>query len=383
MGICRHPSTSAVFAKLVNPLLCICIIFVILYVGQEFLKPFAFSCLLAILLISPCSFFERQGCARGIASLISLLLALLVFFVVFYFISNSLLGFRNDMPLMIQNLNDSLHQLENTIQQKFHMSTEKMQELINSSSTKVIPSTYSIINTTVTTVTNVFFVSIVIFITTFLLLLYRSLIVLFFTSLFAAQYTERIHDMFSKTRFVIRSYIVGLFIEMIIVAAAYCLGLFIIGVKYALLLGVIGAILNLIPYLGIFMALILSTLITLTTNSPGKIIWIIACLLLIHITDSNILMPKVVGSKVKINALVTIIGVIIGSALWGIPGMFMAVPFMAIMKVVFESIEPLQPFAIIMGDDTTITPASRPVLKKIANTVRRRKNKEQGTSNKG
>ena len=111
MSVCRHPSTSTVFSKLLNPLLCICIIFVILYVGQGILKPFAFSCLLAMLLISPCSFFERQGFPRDIAALISLIMALLVFFVVFYFISNSLLSFRNDIPLMIQNLNDAIHQL--------------------------------------------------------------------------------------------------------------------------------------------------------------------------------------------------------------------------------------------------------------------------------
>src|SRR2546423_561400 len=377
MGICRHPSTSVVFAKLVNPLLCICIIFGILYVGQEILKPVSFSCLLAILLISPCDFFERQGFPRGIAALVSLILSLLVFFVVFYFISSSLLSFKNQVPLMMQNLNESIGKLEVLIQQTFHVSTQKMQEFINSSSSKVLPSTSAIINSTVSTVTNVFFVSIIIFITTFLLLLYRGLIILFFTNLFADKYTGQIRDIFIKIRFVIRSYIVGLFIEMIVVATAYSTALFIIGVQYALLLGVIGAILNLIPYLGIFMACILSFLITLTTTSPGKIIWIIIFLLVIHLTDANILLPKIFGSKVKINALVTIMGVIIGSALWGIPGMFMAVPAMAILKVIFEGIEPLNAFAIIMGEDISVIPNNKThVLKRITNSVRRKQIKK-------
>jgi len=371
MAVCRHPSTSVVFTKLVNPLLTISILLVILYVGQEILKPFVFSGILAILLISPCSFFERQGFSRGFASMISLLLALLVFIIVFYFISNSLLSFKNDIPQMMQNLNDAIRQLEVTIQHKFNVSNQKMQDLVHNSTSKVLPSTSTLMFTTVSTVTNVFFVSIVIFITTFLLLLYRGLIVLFFTTLFAERYTENIHGIFSKTRFVIRNYIVGLFIEMLVVAIAYCTALFLIGVKYALLLGVIGAILNLIPYIGIFMACILSSLITLTTTTPSKIPWIIIALLIIHLTDANILMPKIVGSKVKINALATIMGVIIGSALWGIPGMFMAVPVLAILKVIFEGIEPLNAFAIIMGDDTTAP--SRHMLRKIASKVRRRK----------
>jgi predicted PurR-regulated permease PerM len=371
MAVCRHPSTSVIFTKLLNPLLVICILFVILYVGQEILKPFAFSCLLAILLISPCKFFERQGFPRGFASLVSLILAVLVFIVVFYFISNSLLSFKNDIPQMMQNLNDAIAQLEKMLQENLHVSSQKVQDIVRNSTNKVLPSTSTLMFSTVSTVTNVFFVSIIIFITTFLLLLYRGLIVLFFTSLFADKYTESIHSIFFKTRFVIKSYIVGLFIEMIVVATAYCTALFLIGVKYALLLGVIGAILNLIPYLGIFMALILSSLITLTTTSPGKILWIIVALLIIHLTDANILMPKIVGSKVKINALVTIMGVIIGSAVWGIPGMFMAVPVLAIMKVIFEGVEPLNAFAIIMGDDTSVS--SRHVLKKIASKVKRKK----------
>lgn len=373
MGICRHPSTSAVFTKLVSPLLCIIMIGGILYFGQETLKPFAFSCLMALLLISPSRFFERQGFPRGIATLISLLLALMIFLVVFYFISNSIVSFKNDLPQMEDNINDLIAKGEQWAQKTFHLSQSKMQAFVRSSTTNVLPSTSSIINTTVSTVTSVFFIGVVIFITTFLLLFYRGLIVLFFTSFFAKEYTERIHGIFSRIRFVIRSYIVGLFIEMVIVAIAYSTALFIIGVKYALLLGVIGAILNLIPYVGIFIACILSALITLTTNSPSKVVWVVIALLFIHITDSNILMPRIVGSKVKLNALVTIMGVIIGSALWGIPGTFMAVPIMAIMKVVFEDVEPLQPFAILMGDDTTVPHPAKPDLKKLTSRVVRRR----------
>src|SRR5689334_1160180 len=110
MGICRSSSTSVVFAKLVNPLLCIIIVLALLYVGQEILKPLAFSCLIALLLISPARYFERQGFPRAAAALICMLLAMLVFVVVFYFISNSIVSFRNDLPLMMNNINESIHQ---------------------------------------------------------------------------------------------------------------------------------------------------------------------------------------------------------------------------------------------------------------------------------
>lgn len=371
MSICRDSSFSALFAKMVNPLLCVAIITALLYWGQEILKPLTFSCLFALLLISPCNFFERQGFPRGMAALVTMLLALMLFIVIFYSISSSIISFRSDLPRMIQNINDLVQRLESNLQQKFHLSPQKMQEIVNSSTSGILPKTSAIINTTVNTVTSLFFVGIIIFITTFLLLFYRSLVVQFFVSFFADQFTDRIHGVLSKIRFVIKSYIFGLFIEMLVVAAAYSVALLVIGVQYAFLLGVIGAILNLIPYLGIFMALILSSLVTLSTDQPQKVIWVIIAILAIHMTDSNILMPRIVGGKVRLNALVTILGVTTGSALWGIPGMFLAVPIMAILKVIFEEVQPLQSFALIMGDDTT--QEHKTVLKRIANRVSRRK----------
>lgn len=371
MGICRDSSTSILFAKLVNPLLCFVIILFILYVGQEILKPFAFSCLMALLFISPCAFFERQGFPRGVAAMIVLLLGLIIFFVVFYFIYNSIISFREDLPLMTKNIEESITQLQGWIQRTFDMNKKEVKSIIDNSTDNMIPSTSSIVNRTVNTVTGIIFIGILIFITTFLLLLYRGLIVQFFTSFFADEYENRIYSIFSKTRYVIRGYIGGLFIEMLIVAVANCAAFFFLGVKYALLLGVLAAILNIIPYVGIFVACVLSALITLTTNTPTTVLWVVISLIIIHMIDSNILMPKIVGSKVKMNALATIIGVIIGSALWGIPGTFMAVPILAILKVSFEEIAPLRPFALLMGDDDTEKSLSRPVIKKIVSRVRR------------
>jgi predicted PurR-regulated permease PerM len=376
MGICRSSSTSAIFAKLVNPLLCLIIIFAILYLGQEILKPLAFSCLIALLLISPCRFFERQGFPRGISALISMLLASIVFFVIFYFISNSIVSFRKDLPLMMQNIDESIKQLEQWVQKSFHISRQNMKDLVESSTNNVVPSTSSIINTTVTTVTSLFFIGIIVFITTFLLLLYRGLIVVFFMNLFADAYSRNITNVFSKIQFVIRGYIVGLLIEMIIVAAAYFTAFLILGIKYALLLAVIGAILNIIPYLGVIITCVLTALITLTTNSPATVLWAVASIIVIHMIDSNILSPKIIGSRVKINALASIVGVITGSALWGLPGTFMAMPIIAIMKVMFEEVEPLRPFAIIIGDDTEVQSLSKPVLHRIARSVSRKKAKK-------
>jgi predicted PurR-regulated permease PerM len=147
-------------------------------------------------------------------------------------------------------------------------------------------------------------------------------------------------------------------------------------VKYAFLLAVIGAILNIVPYLGVIITAVLTALITFTTNSPTTVIWAVGSIIIIHMIDSNILSPRIIGSRVKINALASIVGVIMGSALWGLPGTFMAMPIIAIMKVVFEEIEPLRPFAILLDDDTEVKSISKPVINKIARSVSRKKTKK-------
>jgi len=363
-------STSSVYTKLLPPLLCFTLIIVLMYVGGSVLKPIFFAGLLAILLVSPCKLFERAGFPRGIASLISLLLAIMVFIVLFYFISNSIIQFRNDVPVLLERLNDSLIRIELWAQEQFDISPEKMKEIVSSTRESITPSTSYIINT-ITSVSGTVFLSIIIAIYTFLLLLYRSLIARFFVSLFQKQHSATIYNIVEKTRYVIKSYIVGLFIEMLVVAAANCAAFYILGVKYALLLGIIAAIFNIVPYLGIFSACVLCTLITFTTNSLSTVIGVIISLIIIHMIDSNILMAKIVGSKVKLNVLASIIGVVFFSATWGLAGTFLAIPIMAILKVIFDEVEAFHPFAILMGDDVAVQSASKPVLRKIASSVRR------------
>ncbi|HET7897023.1 MAG TPA: AI-2E family transporter [Flavisolibacter sp.] len=369
MGVFRDVNTSVIFSRMVNPLLCFALLLWILYVGQPVLIPFSFSCLFAILLVSPSRWLEKLGLPRGFAVLICLLLALVVFFFVFYFISSSVVSFRNDFPQMMQNIQQALSDLQVWLHNQFHISTNKVREFMNTSTARVLPQTSAIVNTALSTVSSAFLTGVIIFLQTFLLLLYRSLIIKFFVSLFAEEFSSHIYNIMARIRTVIHSYLIGLFIEMLAVAVAYCGALFIIGVKYALLLGVIGAILNLIPYLGIFIACILTALITFSTNSHSAVLWSVISILVIHLTDANILLPKIVGSKVRINALTTIMGVIIGEAIWGIPGMFLAVPAMAILKVLFESIPALLPFAILMNDEHHPISTKKPILQRLANKV--------------
>jgi len=119
-----------------------------------------------------------------------------------------------------------------------------------------------------------------------------------------------------------------------------------------LLLSIIGAILNLIPYIGGLIAVFLISFITYTnTGEVSKLILSIVIFLVVQFIDNNFIYPRIIGSKVKLNALVCIIGVIVAVSLAGIGGMFLCIPFVAICKTVFDRVDELKPWGMLLGDD--------------------------------
>ncbi|RZL40698.1 MAG: AI-2E family transporter, partial [Pedobacter sp.] len=159
-------------------------------------------------------------------------------------------------------------------------------------------------------------------------------------------------DILCQIKVAVKSYLVGLIIQMVSVATLTSIGFMIAGIKYAILLGVLTGLLNLIPYLGILIAMVVSIFATLTgTPDLSMIFGVIIVTIIVQLIDNNILVPLVVSSKVEINAMVSIVGIIIGGAIAGISGMFLAIPIIAILKVIFDRIEPLKPWGYLMGDD--------------------------------
>src|SRR5665811_2519216 len=131
------------------------------------------------------------------------------------------------------------------------------------------------------------------------------------------------------------------------VAVVCCSVFMLLGIKYAILLGLITALFNIIPYIGIFTALLLNVVITFaTTAAATKVLLVVITVVSMHLIDSNILLPLIVGSKVRINAFITLLGVVLGEMIWGISGMFLSIPVIAIIKIIFDRVESLQPWGL-------------------------------------
>jgi predicted PurR-regulated permease PerM len=185
----------------------------------------------------------------------------------------------------------------------------------------------------------------------FMILFYQPLLLEFIRRLFKENHQSQVSEIVTQTKIVIQRYLIGLIIEATIMTILYSITLLILGIDYAIILAIIGALINVIPYVGGLVGVALPMLVALATKDTiWSAFYILAIFYFIQLIDNNYIVPKIVASKVKINALLSIIAVIAGNALWGIPGMFLSIPLLAIVKLICDHIEPLKPWGFLLGD---------------------------------
>lgn len=350
-------------AKLSFNLLTIVLIGVIIFLGQDILMPICFAVILAFLLLPVNKWLVKLGLPPVPAMLISILLAVLFIAGIIYFLSTQIANFMDDLPKIKQNLNRHMTTVQQWVRENFNLTRKEQQAAIESASKDIQSGGTGMLGTTFLTAASALILVVLLPIYTFLILYYRDLIRHFFVSVFATKHKAAVEEVMFESRIIIQSYMVGLLIEMAIVAALNATGFFIIGIDYAIFLAVLAAILNLIPYVGMLVATVICMLITLAnSNNISDILWVGVVLIIVQFIDNNIIMPYVVSSKVKINALVTIVGVLVGGALAGVPGMFLSIPGLAIMKSVFDRVDGLQPWGMLLGDDK---PKARPIVHRL------------------
>lgn len=338
------------FLKLSQITLGLLAFFYIMYIGQDIIVPLIFSLILAILLNPVVNFFTRKKFNRVLAIMISIALLILVIGGILYFIGAQASMFSDSWPEIKLKFNELLAQALTWFSQTFHVGQGKINTWMATQKSAGMTGASGMIGSTLTSVGSTIVVVLLTPVYIFLYLFYKPLLLQFIAKLFESEQHSVVSEVLNQTRSLIQNYLVGLMIEMAIVATMNSVALLIIGIKYAILLGVIGAILNLIPYIGGIIAIGLPMIMALISGEPRSALFVLLAYIVIQLIDNNFLVPKIVASKVKVNALVSIIVVLIGGALWGVSGMFLAIPLTAIIKVIFDRIKGLEAYGFLIGD---------------------------------
>ena len=267
------------YIKLPLILISISIITVGLYLGQDILIPILLSILFAILL-NPFTIFlnQRLKIPHALAAVLSVVVFILFFTGIIIFVSWQIGDIVSDWESIKKNISAHYHHIQLWIKQNYQISYRKQEKYIQQASASSITGDSELMGNTLNSITDFLLSFILIPIYTFLFILYKTLFINFLHKLVKESQQNKLRDILHQIKLSIHSYLMGLLIEMAIVATLTTAGFMIIGIQYAVLLGVITSVLNLIPYIGILVGIIFASLVTLTTSTQlSDIVWIIIC----------------------------------------------------------------------------------------------------------
>jgi predicted PurR-regulated permease PerM len=310
----------------------------------DILIPLAFAVLIAILL-NPLYVRMEKKIPKVPAIIFSILLAIFFLVGLFYFLSTQIAGFVDKVPLIQKKVSALMTNADRWSNNHFGINLKKQIASIDSGGSSLVRSTLGTILGTLSVV-------VLIPIYVFMMLFYKPLILDFLFNIFAEKHSLRVAEILSETKAAVQSFMQGLMIETAIVCTLNSIALIVIGVPSAVVIGVIGGLLNLLPYIGGLVAIALPVLmLTITREGYSAQLLVIASYLVIQFIDNNILVPRIVSKKVQINALISIVIVLLGGALWGIAGMFLSIPFIGVLKIIFDRVDELKPWGKLLGDE--------------------------------
>ena len=276
------------------------------------------------------------------------------------------LSFSDSWPIFVDKFTDLLNQTIKSASGYFDIRQPIIHDWITKTQHELITIDGTLIGQTIMSVGSMLAALVLVPVYIFVILFYQPLLIEFIHRLFDKSQQNQVNAIVTQTKSVVQHYLVGLIIEAVIVGSLNALGLLLLGIEYAIILGILGAVLNLIPYIGGIIAVGLFMMVALVTKSSAWFaLYVFGVHTFIQLIDNNFIVPKIVASKVKINALFSILVVLVGNALWGIPGMFLSIPLLAIVKVIFDHIESMKPWGFLLGD--TMPPLIKFKKKKVGN----------------
>ncbi len=342
------------YVKLACVLISILLLGYLAKIGDTILIPMILGLLFALLLIPLSNFMEKKlRFPRTLAGILSVILFFGVLGYGLFLLASQLTLLKEDFPAFKHQIMDGVDKLQTWVSQQFGIQHKDQIDFINKTASKSVDSGTLFLGTFIMSLSSIFILFVFTFLYTFFLLIYRGHIVKFL--LFANRVDDRpiVLDVVNQIQYVVKKYLIGLLIQMSLVSLLVFVTLSLIGVKYSLLLALITGVFNVLPYVGIFSSMLIIAILTFATSSFTHVVLVILALIIVHMIDSNFIVPKIVGSKVKVNSLFAMLSIIIGEMVWGISGMFLAIPILAIVKIVMDRIKELKPWGFLLGEENS------------------------------
>jgi len=353
-------------AKRSLELLGLIAIFGVLYVAKDIIMPVLMAFFISIMLLPIYRFLRRKKVPESLSIILPIILVALFIGLIVWFFSNQIGILVKDFPQIKSNVSQHINSLSDWISRITHYNDKEQKAFIQGKSDDLMNMGTKLAGGAALTLSGVFVFIGLLPIYIYLMLFYKDILLRFIFMWFKPDHHPKVKEAIYETESIIKSYLIGLLIQITYMTILLGGILMIIGIKHALLIGVIFAILNLIPYVGALIGNIIGVLLTLTSSQElWPVLTVLGVIAFVQFLDNNILMPRIVGSKVKINALFAILGVFIGGSVAGVSGMFLALPIIAVLKIIFDRTEMFKQWGVLLGDERPVkSPMSFPSFRK-------------------
>ncbi len=317
-------------------------------IARNILVPLTFSMLLAYLLYPIVKRLERIGVHRVPSILVVIIITLAIIASMAFFFAVQVSNIQIDLSEIKQKLIDQTGSPEQKIEEKFGVNMRTMEYYVDNIFNSLFTGEQTnFFSTTANTIFQIFILPVF----TFFLLFYRTKIAYFVFRLVGRKRKKKAVSILRDISSVTTKYLGGLILVVLILAVLNSAGLIIIGIPHAIVLGVGAAILNLIPYFGTLLgALVPLIYVLVAIDDPlNMALKVVFMFIIVQFLENNIITPNIVGGNVRLNALTVIIGLLIGNLIWGIAGMLVVIPVIAILKIIMKNVEMLKPFAYLLS----------------------------------
>jgi predicted PurR-regulated permease PerM len=338
---------DSAITSILKKLLLLILVTAVLYYAQEFLMPLAIAAVLATLFLPFCKWMEGKKVPRGLAVFLCLLTLLLFIAGIGALIGWQVSALVNDVELIKVKFGEVSYRIQQYIFNHFGISATEQSEMIQNQPFSIS----QILQTVVGSLASVFAGFILMIVYVFLLLYYRVHIRTFILKLFPKEQQDETATVIYKATNVSQQYLVGLSKMIACLWVMYSIGFSIVGVKNAVFFAILCGLLEIVPFVGNITGTTLTVLVSAVHGATlPMIIGIVVTYGIVQLIQGWVLEPLILGPQVKINPLFTIIALVLGELIWGIPGIILAIPITAMVKIVCDHIEPLKPYGFLIGE---------------------------------
>ena len=348
--------------KTVNILLLLFLIIAALILAKPFLVPVAFGGLFAMLFLPMSRRLERAGLPRGAAIAICILTLILVIALLITLITWQVNNLTSDLG----NIEDMVKQVMDDIKQFFTralgISAEEQQSMIKKQSDTasgfIANLGISIFDFLVGFILTIVYI--------FLFMYYRSHIKKFLHKIIPSRADEKADDALSNIEKVTQQYLTGMGIMIVCLWGMYSIAFTIVGLKNAFFFAILCGLFEIVPFVGNFTGNLLASLMAITQGGGfPMVLGVMISYAIVQFLQTYLLEPLVVGTEVNINPLFTIMGLVLGELIWGIPGMVLAIPLLGIAKIICDHVKVLKPYGFLIGRTRSGTPTLMERIQKV------------------